>query len=69
MIKIPTNSIIGFVGILFAIKAPIGAAITPPIINPNITDQCVNPMVAIKVKELANATKNKCFFIMNKNSD
>jgi hypothetical protein len=39
-----------------------GAAITPPIINPNIIAQCVNPMIVIKVSELASVIKNSAKF-------
>ena len=58
MTTIPTKIIIDLVGILFAMYAAIGAAITPPIINPKIMAQCVKPMSVINVKELARVMKN-----------
>ena len=55
---IPTKSIIAFTFNFFDKCAAIGAAQTPPKINPKIVCQCDEPKIVIKVNELAKETKN-----------
>ena len=58
MIKHPTMIMINFVGSFFVMIAPNGAATIPPINNPMIIRQLVDPMVRLNTTDSATVTKN-----------
>ena len=58
IITIPTKIIMVLTGSLFAKRAAIGAAMTPPKIKPIMTCKYPKPMTKKKVREDASETKN-----------